>query len=128
MSSGFVGTIIDTTIKNGGVTVDCVKQQVLSPDDSWYFPRWPEHTQIVAREVLGVTIYNFIQTHNEELSEPDIFLGTWFNPKNQRYYIDLNTRASDLSTAKTLAELYSLEGKRQIVSIYNSLTQETVYL
>lgn len=120
--------VLNRTIKAGGTTFDWRNQEFLLPDNYWYFPRWPEHTAIVTQNNLAVELQLFITEHEALLAQDDMYLGTWHNPLNDRYYIDIICRERNKNRAIQLAKQYSKQGGRAIVSIYNPKLKQTISL
>ena len=113
-----------------GVTASKLETyQFLQPVDAWGFPKYPGKTAILSPEVdLAAELKNFVFVNEPFLREVDCCLGTWINPQNQHFYLDITTSRRDLNEARRMAlEIGNREGRR-IVALYNSKRGETIYL
>jgi hypothetical protein len=104
------------TFRRGGATADL--HSLVPPTDQWYFPRFPEHTQIVPLTALAPSVGCFVRVHRSALAG-DLLLGTWINPDNRMCYLDLITRVAAEHRALELARHYSRLGGRDILAICN---------
>jgi hypothetical protein len=125
----YVLEVAITTLEQGGAASNLDTYQFLPPMDVWGFPKYPSKTAILPPDVdLVAELKGFISAHESLLRGPDCWLGTWINPRNQHFYLDIATGCQDLSTARrTALEISAREGRR-IVALYNSKRHETIYL
>ncbi|HVX43738.1 MAG TPA: hypothetical protein VHC49_07620 [Mycobacteriales bacterium] len=114
--SELIRTICAETRRCGGTTADL--HSLVVPTDQWYFPRFPEHTQIVSLADLPSSLERFVGIHRAVLAG-GLLLGTWINPDNRMCYLDLITRVAAEHRALELARHYSRLGGRDIVAICN---------
>ncbi len=117
------------TLEKGVATSKLDTYQFLAPMDTWGFPKYPSKTAILPPEVdLVSELKNFIAVNETFLREPESWLGTWINPQNQHFYLDISTSHQELSEARRRALEISQQEGRKIVALYNSARDETVYL
>lgn len=101
----------------------------LAPIDAWGFPKYPGKTAILPPECdLLEELRAFIARNRPFLLEADSWLGTWIHPVTQQYYLDVTTSRVDLEDARREAIARSQQEGRQIVALYNSYRDQTVYL
>jgi hypothetical protein len=125
----FFDVVVSNTVKHGGVTADVNSYSILSPQNVWYFPKYPSKTVIIpATSDLKSEILQFIEKYWQLLMANDCVFGVWLKPKTNQYYIDINTFTRLESDALSLAEKNSKAEGRSIVSIYNPQQNKTVYL
>lgn len=121
-------TVLDKLVKaarTGGVTYDVSRAQPITELNEWCFPRWPDRTKIVEESRLKSALAVFLQRYATTLQSEDVLLGVW--KSDGRYYIDMNAHVARFEDARRLAQRYSRESKRSIISAYNPATQETRY-
>ena len=121
-------TVLDEIVKaarTGGVTYDVSRSQTITELNEWCFPRWPDRTEIVEENRLKPALAVFLQRYATILQSEEVLLGIWKN--DGRYYIDMNAHVAAFEDARRLAQRYSRESKRSIISAYNPATQETRY-
>ena len=128
MDSGLADEIVAATLADGGATVDVTSGTLLTADDSWYFPRYPECTRIVPVDGLAAAVLAFAIDHEDVLRTERRWLGTWLNPGSGQCYLDVITRSASRSEALALARRYGREGGRRILAICNPLRQATEYV
>lgn len=120
--------LIATTLEAGGVTYDLRAQQVVTPQDAWYFPKYPAHTKIVPVSGALVALARFCYQHERKLWEDDCYLGLWQHPATSEIYIDITTHLASYPDAIIAARAASEAGGRRIVSICNPRQGVTAYL
>lgn len=124
-----LNTVEKRTKESGGVTFDLRKKVSLEKLDFWYFPKYPSKTKILPLSVnLHEELEKFVDENKMFLLEPDCFLGTWINPKNKKYYLDITTCVGDLGKAREFCAEISKREKRKIVSIYNPYKNKVVFM
>ncbi len=117
------------TLKNGGSASRLNEKDFLPPKDVWSFPKYPARTMILPSTVdLAAELQKFVIQNETLLNETDCWLGTWINPRTKEFYLDIATGIVDLDEAVRAAKRISLEDGRKIVAIFNSKSNETVYL
>ena len=125
----YVLDVAIATLEKGGSASKIDTYQFLSPVDAWRFPKYPSKTVILPHNVcLSVELEKFINMNESYLREPECWLGTWINPQTQHFYLDISTSCEDLEKAQQTAIDISGKEGRQIVAIYNSKLEQTVYL
>ncbi|HTK06574.1 MAG TPA: hypothetical protein VL485_05375 [Ktedonobacteraceae bacterium] len=117
------------TLERGGVTSKVDTHQFLDAIDAWGLPKYPGRTVILTPEAdLVEELRQFIDENEQDLLEPDTWLGTWVDPQTQRYYLDLTIIRPVLEEAKREAMERSRQEGRSIVAVYNFKRNLTVYL
>lgn len=113
--------IIDKIKCDGGITlrIEPDGHAQLARGDYWYFPVLPDTTVICSISRLEPALATFRTDYHDELAADNRYLGIWFNPDENRYYIDVNERHADKSAALDHARAINKSSKRQIIAIYN---------
>lgn len=120
--------MIQLTERDGGVTFDIRTSSVLNPSDVWFYPKYPECTAIVEKSLVTNALYDFVAQEHERFHEDGCYLGLWRNPHTDTFYIDITTRSASKEYAVDEARRISIERGRKIVSIYNPVRNQTVYI
>jgi hypothetical protein len=117
------------TLEQGGVTSKVDTFQFLDAIDAWGLPKYPGRTVILTPEAnLVEELRQFIDENEQDLLEPDAWLGTWVDPQTQRYYLDITIIRPILEEAKREALERSKQEGRSVVAVYNFKRNQTVYL
>lgn len=125
----FLLEVAIATLEKGGAAARLDTYSLLPPLDVWSFPKYPARTSILPAEIdLVGALRDFVRANESYLREPDCWLGTWINPQNHCFYLDIVTSRPTLAEARQAALEASQREGRAIVAIYNSMRNETVYL
>ena len=118
-----------TTLEKGMSASKLSTYHFLLPTDAWGFPKYPGKTAIVTSESdLLEDLRAFIALNRSFLLEADSWLGTWIHPISHCYYLDVTTSRVELEEARREAISRSQQEGRNIVALYNSKREQTVYL
>lgn len=125
----FILEVAIATYVDGGATARIDTREFLGLVDKWGFPKYPEKTAILPSDTDLVTALKvFVQENETYLIEPNVYLGTWINPQNNQYYLDIMAAYDSREEALRLAKEHSRKGGRRIVALYHFLTDETYYI
>ena len=126
---GYLITIIEKTLSQGGTASKPSQYQFLPVRDIWSFPKYPARTVIVPDTVnLIEAVRDFITQNEAFLNEEDCWLGTWLHPQTREVYFDVSTGMQDLDTARNVANQAGTREGRLVVAMYNPFRNETIYL
>ena len=126
---GYLITIIEKTLSQGGTASKPSQCQFLPVRDLWSFPKYPARTVIVPDTVnLVEAVRDFITQNEAFLNEEDCWLGTWLHPQTREVYFDVSTGVQDLDTARNVANQAGTREGRLVVAMYNPFRNETIYL
>ncbi len=120
--------IVAKTANDGGATYDFRTLSFVEPEDYWYFPKYPDLTEIVSEAALTQSLFRFIYNNQYRVLEKDTVFGTWVNPSTNKVYIDINMFRYRKNEAISVAKELSKTGGRKIVSIYNPYQNKTEYI
>ncbi|NCU30862.1 hypothetical protein EOL73_03055 [Candidatus Saccharibacteria bacterium] len=110
-------------IKNGGTTLRLLGENLSHSKevggDYWYFPLLLDRTLLVVESQLSAELEKFVLKNSAELLKRGRYLGVWFNPKDERYYLDINVRdKTEVGALKTVTDI-NKSSSRKILAIYN---------
>jgi hypothetical protein len=126
--SSILSAIADKTMRDGGATFDFKALKFIVPKNLWYFPKYPGLTRIVGQDEILHVLTDFLDKNSILYLEDDVVFGTWLNPDSGKVYLDINTFEADRATALRQAKAFSLRDGRNIVSMYNPASKETVFI
>lgn len=125
----YLKRVVEETQKHGGTASKPETMEFLPPRDVWSFPKYPSRTAILPPRVdLKTELRAFILRNEMKLNEDDCWLGTWIHPQTREYYLDVATGVVDVNEARRLAGLVSIQDGRNIVAMFNSQRDETIFL
>jgi hypothetical protein len=128
-SNKYISDIVKATIDRGGATTKIDTQEFLSDIDCWVFPKYPQKTCILLPTAnLVFEISKFISQNEDLFKDADWWLGTWFNPNNKQYHIDIVTIESTLEEACKMALEICNKCENKIIALYNPGLGESYYL
>lgn len=110
-------------IKNGGATLKlsgvCLAEAIEIGGDFWYFPLLPDCILLVGANQLSAELDKFVLNNSAELLKRGRYLGVWFNPKDEKYYLDINVRSKTEDRALKRVANINKSSTRKILAIYN---------
>jgi len=110
-------------IENGGatlkLTVTSLAEAMKVVGDFWYFPLLPDCTLLVNEDQLSAELEKFVLNNSAELLKRGRYLGVWFNPKDEKYYLDINVRSKTEDGALKRVAKINKSSTRKILAIYN---------
>lgn len=108
------------TLEQGWAVSNPYTREFLPKVGAWGFPKHPDRTVILPpTSDLVVSLATFV-TANSLFFGDDLWLGTWIYPRTGEVYLAITTSCLQFLTPSL--------SKRQIISVYNSQLDETVYL
>lgn len=114
---------IHSIIKNGGVTLKLSSAGLAEAKevggDFWYFPLLPDYTLLINEDRLSAELEKFVLKNSTELLKRGRYLGVWFNPKDEKYYLDINVRSKTEDRALKRVASINKSSNRKILAIYN---------
>lgn len=125
-------TIFNTNkiIENGGITLKLLGLDLVNSlevgGNYWYFPLLPDCTLLVGEDQLSVELEKFMLDNSAELLKRGRYLGVWLNPKDKKYYIDINVRSKTERGALKRVTVINKSSTRKILVIYNPATNIVV--
>ena len=94
-----IDEIIEHTAINGGASINMATGQV--PDAGYMVSRAGSEI-ITELPLMREHLEQFTQAYQEELDNPDTYLGTWLDPDTGLVYLDISDNLDNLDTAVTL--------------------------
>jgi len=117
------------TLEQGWAVSNPVTEEFLRRADAWGFPRHPDRTVILRPDAdVTAALEAFIVTNTVFLQEHNCWLGTWVRPATGDVYLDVTTSCKGLDEALRVVSRINATSKRQIIALYNSSLDKTVYL
>ncbi len=125
----YLERVRELTLEQGWTVSSPVTEGFLRQADAWGFPKYPDRTVILPPDAdLIAALGSFIVTNTVFSQETNCWLGTWVHPETGKIYLDVTTSCKGLeATLRQVAQINTVS-KRQIIAIYNSSLDKTVYL
>ena len=114
-----IDEIIEHTAKNGGASINMATGKV--PTAGYMVSRAGSEI-ITEMPLMREHLEQFTQAYQDELDNPDTYLGTWIDPETGLVYLDISDNLDNLDTAVTLG------AERAQLAIYAVEQGETVRL
>ncbi len=125
----YVLDICIATLKRGGVTSKLDTYEFLSSTEAWGLPKYPDRTAILPPGTnMAQAVTTFIETNNNQLREPNCWLGTWIDPSTDLCYLDVTTIYFCREDAMREAIALRDTTRRKIVALYDFKLEQPVYL
>lgn len=110
-------------LATGGSTTDLRAGRGLTEHDARYIVSpYDEHQLVLNRPPAEQDLRNFVAKHESLLTQPNHHLGTWFNTKDGKHYLDVSIGMKDLPTAIATAQ------RHKQLAIYDMLGQKEIRL
>ena len=111
--------IIEHTTNNGGASINMATGKV--PATGYMVSRAGSEI-ITELPMMRDHLERFAQAYQEELDNPDTYLGTWLDPETGLVYLDISDNLDNLDTAVALG------AERAQLAIYAVEQEETIRL
>ncbi len=125
----YLERVRELTLEQGWTVSSPVTEGFLRQADAWGFPKYPDRTVILPPDAdLIAALGSFIVTNTVFLQETNCWLGTWVHPDKGDIYLNVTTSCKELGEALHTVARINAASKRNIIAVYNSSLDETVYL
>ncbi len=125
----YLERVRELTLECGWAVSNPVTEEFLHRADAWGFPKYPDRTVILPPDAdLIAALESFVVTNTVFLQEANCWLGTWVHPETGKIYLDVTTSCKGLEAALRQVTRINSVSKRQIIAIYNSSLDKTLYL